>query len=305
MQNNIPIFLSSDNNYAPFVATTIASICDNTKSFCEFYILDGGITQENQDKICELKKQFDNFSIEFLKINVEETFKKINYQIAQKYITLSTYNRFLIPTLYPDLKKVIYIDIDTIILEDIKFLYFQDLNEYCLGAVHDIKSDDLPFQQYKKSIGLTQNHKYFQAGVLLIDIGNWKKNNVSQKLMDVAVKNSSKYRLQDQDALNVLFENNYKILDNRYNYCVANGVNNPEGEVVIRHFNSQIKPWHINPNTKTDMMPHLKEFWDYAKKTAFYDELYQKTLDNTQQADILRALRVVIITNKIRPKKEK
>ena len=36
----IPIFLSSDNNYAPFVATTIASVCDNTKSFCDFYILD-------------------------------------------------------------------------------------------------------------------------------------------------------------------------------------------------------------------------------------------------------------------------
>ena len=41
--SNIPIFLSSDDNYAPFVATTIASICDNTKSFCEFYVLDGGI----------------------------------------------------------------------------------------------------------------------------------------------------------------------------------------------------------------------------------------------------------------------
>jgi len=47
----IPIFLSSDNNYAPFVATTIASICDNTKSFCDFYILDGGIEEENKEKI--------------------------------------------------------------------------------------------------------------------------------------------------------------------------------------------------------------------------------------------------------------
>ena len=47
----IPIFLSSDNNYAPFVATTIASICDNTKSFCDFYILDGGIEEEKKEKI--------------------------------------------------------------------------------------------------------------------------------------------------------------------------------------------------------------------------------------------------------------
>ena len=50
-KNKIPIFLASDNNYAPFVATTIASICDNTKSFCDVYVLDGGITKENQSKI--------------------------------------------------------------------------------------------------------------------------------------------------------------------------------------------------------------------------------------------------------------
>ena len=51
-KESIPIFLSSDNNYAPFVATTIASICDNTESYCDFYILDGGIDEENKKKIC-------------------------------------------------------------------------------------------------------------------------------------------------------------------------------------------------------------------------------------------------------------
>ena len=66
--SNIHIFLSSDNNYAPFVATTIASICDNTKSFCDFYILDSGIEEEeeeeeNKEKICQLKTKFNNFSI--------------------------------------------------------------------------------------------------------------------------------------------------------------------------------------------------------------------------------------------------
>ena len=76
--NTIPIFLSSDNNYAPYVATTIASICDNTKSFCDFYILDGGISKENQEKIYVLKEKFNNFSIEFINIDVDKEFKSIN-----------------------------------------------------------------------------------------------------------------------------------------------------------------------------------------------------------------------------------
>ena len=94
--NSIPIFLSSDNNYAPFVATTIASICDNTKSFCDFYILDSSITKENQEKICCLKNNFSNFSIEFIQINNDLYFKDLEYNNNSRYVSLATYNRFLI-----------------------------------------------------------------------------------------------------------------------------------------------------------------------------------------------------------------
>ncbi len=83
-------FLSSDNNYTPFVATTMASILDNTKSFIEFYVLDGGISEENQEKIRSLKNQFSNFSIEFLKINIDKVFSKIAYSSTQDYISIST-----------------------------------------------------------------------------------------------------------------------------------------------------------------------------------------------------------------------
>ena len=130
IENNIPIFLSSDNNYAPFVATTIASICDNTKSFCEFYILDGGITQENQEKICKLKVQFNNFSIEFIKIDVEKTFKNIDYKNTCNYVTISTYNRFLIPMLKLNTDKAIYLDVDVIVIGDILKFYEQDFSVY-------------------------------------------------------------------------------------------------------------------------------------------------------------------------------
>ena len=46
---NIPIFLASDENYAPFLCTTLFSILKHTESFIEFYVLDGGI--ENKSKI--------------------------------------------------------------------------------------------------------------------------------------------------------------------------------------------------------------------------------------------------------------
>ena len=68
---NIPIFLPSDNNYAPFLATTVVGILKNTKSFIDFYVLDSGISEENQEKIRSLKNFFPNFSIEFIKSSLE------------------------------------------------------------------------------------------------------------------------------------------------------------------------------------------------------------------------------------------
>ena len=299
MPNNIPIFLSSDNNYAPFVATTIASICDNTKSFCEFYVLDGGISEENQAKICELKKQFYNFSIEFIKIDVEKEFKGFK---ENQYITKSMYSRFLIPILKPNIDKAIYSDVDVIVFGDIKEMFDEDLGGYILGAVPDFKAQDVIFEKHREEINLDKNHRFFFSSNLLIDCRRWREKEISARLMDLAISSSHKFKLPDQDIFNLCFENNYKMLDYKYCYCVAQSVNNPNGKVFIRHFNSQVKPWHINPNTKTNMMPHLKEFWDYAKLTPFYDELHQKTLNQIEQANTLRALRVVVIANRLSTK---
>ena len=122
---NIPIFLAADDNYAPFVATTIASVCDKTDSFVDFYILDGGISLENKEIILNVKKYFKNFSIEFIKINAEEQFK--NFQTIT-HLTLAAYNRLLIPILKPNLKKVIYLDVDVIVMDDISELYKEALS---------------------------------------------------------------------------------------------------------------------------------------------------------------------------------
>ena len=120
MTNKIPVFLSSDNNYAPFIATTIASICNNTKSFIEFYILDSGISEGNKEKILSLSNKFDNFSLEYIFIDVQKYFKNFR---SIPYITLSTYNRIFIPEKNKKNEKIIYLDCDLIVTSDISELY--------------------------------------------------------------------------------------------------------------------------------------------------------------------------------------
>ena len=265
---NIPIFLSSDNNYAPFVATTIARICDNTKSFCEFYVIDGGINQDNRSKIMALSEQFKNFSIEFITIDYDKYFKNFR-EIT--YLGLSTYSRFLISELKPEITKCIYLDVDIIVIDDIKKLFDINLDNYVIGAVKDTGNSKY-LNYVKQSIGLPANSIYFNAGVLLINNAKWVGQNITQKLFDIEQKYREKLKIADQDILNICFQNSYKLLDIKYNTMYDNS------EIIIRHFTNYPKVWqadfYLDFETKQPKkIEHADIFWKYAKMTPFYQEI--------------------------------
>ena len=289
---NIPIFLSSDNNYAPFVATTMASILSNTNSFIEFYVLDGGITSDNVEKIQSLKNNFSNFSVEFIKIDYEKYFKDLK---VKNHWTKAVYTRLLIPNIKPNINKTIFMDVDIIITGDIANLYNEDLEDYALGAVWEQWAEYGINKQHKIRMQLSDNHKYFNAGVLLIDCTKWRDNNILEKLFDIAEKYKDCLELQDQDMLNKYFDNNYKVLPKKYNYLTPYFYMENNNDYIIRHLVGYVRPWHLNENTKTDLMPGIDVFWKYAKLTPFYDELDAKTHDKKQQLKYLRHLPLVKI----------
>ncbi len=271
--SNIPIFLASDNNYAPFVATTIASICDNTKSFCNFYILDGGISKKNKDKINFLKKQFFNFSIHYIEIDIKKYFSSL---VESECFSKSMYSRFLIPDLLPELDKVIYSDVDVIVTGDIQEMYDEDLGEYALGAVWEEFFEKYWNIKRKEYMEIDMEHKYFSSGNLLINCSKWRENKVFLGLIDIGLKYEDNLLWPDMDILNKYFENNYKQLNRKY--CFVDPCYDVFGKekFIIRHFTGVLKPWKVHPDLKLDFLPDTQLFWKYAKKTLFYNEL----LDN-------------------------
>ena len=277
MSKPIPIFLSSDDNYAPFVATTIASICANTTSFIDFYVLDGGISDFNKNQIENLKEKFENLSIEFMKIDTTKEFKNIQ---PKKHITLSAFNRLLIPQLKPGIDKALYLDVDIIVLGDIAELYNEPLENYVIGAVVD-QVVESHIDLAKSALNMRPDSHYFNSGVLLIDCEAWRSKNITPQLMKLEAQYGDVRIHNDQDILNKYFENNnYKMLDKKYNVMHTND------SVVLRHFIGPVKPVHSDikdvSNKNLTAFPHKDEFWKYATMTAFYNtflELRAKFLD--------------------------
>ncbi len=278
MQNNIPIFLASNDKYAPFVATTIASVCYNTKSFCNFYVLDSGISNLNKRRIELLKEKFTNFSVEYLKIDLSNFggFKSADY------ISLDTYSRFFIPLLKPKLEKVIYMDVDMIALGDIQDLYNTNLDDYVLGAV----PEEFEYKNKCKLNNKLENskdHKYFNAGLLLINVQKWNQNDVTTKLLEVERKHKDKLTFADQCILNKYFNNNYKQLDVGFNimikYLQEHNFELPRNSVV-RHFEGSLKPWLSNTDWEGYSISNFEDFWFFAKMTDFYEILKFKYFSN-------------------------
>lgn len=267
---NIPIFLSSDNNYAPFAAAAIASIADNTKSNVVFYILESAMTPDIQKRICALKDVFNNVLIEFIKIK-ENTLK--NLANSSGYISQSTYNRFFIGDLKPEISKCLYLDVDLIVLEDIGELYSTDLKKYTIGAVEDLNS------KYRNRSLFDPEHTYFNAGVLLIDLKKWNSENIKNKLFEAEKELKEKLQFADQDLLNKVFENNYLQLDKKYNVIEKS----QSSEVAIRHYAGYLKPWQTDENLKTDLLYMSEAFWKYAKLTDFYNDIKKNVIYNNLQ----------------------
>ncbi len=300
MHDNIPIFLASNDKYAPFVATTIASVCYNTKSFCNFYVLDSGISNLNKKRIELLKEKFNNFSIEYLKVDLNK-FK--NFQLLA-HISLDTYSRFFIPILKPELDKVIYIDVDVSVLGDIKELYNVDLKDHFLGATPEYYAIDCQMRVAKNlDIKYNKNKQFFNAGILLINSKKWRENNITDKLFEIQNKYNNVLEYGDQDVLIKEFYEDYIELDSRFNLLsgqlvyksdfskeVEDEVNRAIKSPIIRHFETSNKPWLTNENFYGGDLQNFNDFWFFAEMTNFHKNILFNYFNNTLSTNLNNVL---------------
>ena len=274
----IPVFMSFDEGYAPYASVCIASICENTKNFVEIYVIDCGVTEESKKKVELLKNTYSNFSIEWLAFDTETLLKDFKTCF---HFSKAMYGRIFIPLLKPEIKKAIYTDVDVIFMSDITELYNEDLHGYALGAVwEDYMEAKGNNREHLLRLKIDLSHKYFNSGVLLLDLEKWRNNNLSEKVLATEDSLREKLKFPDQDLLNFVFSNNYKLLNERYNVTAPRArkhyKNGKLVDCVIRHFEGGKKPWLCHP-LKIECMKSnhigMKAFFKYARKTAFYNQM--------------------------------
>lgn len=263
----IPIFYAVDDGYVPFLAVSIQSLIENSSKECYYAIkvLYTNICEENKKKI--LKYERDNVKIEFVDLNyyIEEIKDKL---FTRDYYTKTTYFRLFIPNIYPQYNKVIYLDSDTVLLGDVAELYHQDMESNLVAVVPDdiIQNEEI-FQEYvEKVVGIADYRKYFNAGVLVMNLDEMRKSKFQEKFLYLL--ETVKFAVvQDQDYLNRLCKGRTKILDNGWNRMPVPNNRTKVEKLNLIHYNLNYKPWHY------DGILYEEYFWQYAEKTQYYEEI--------------------------------
>ena len=270
MENNlevIPIFYAVDDGYVPFLAVSIHSLIENSSK--EYYyaikILYTNICEENKKKI--LKYERENVKIEFVDLNyyIEEIKDKL---FTRDYYTNTTYFRLFLPELYPQYDKVLYLDSDIIVVGDISELYNTDMSTNLVAAApDDIIQKNKVFQDYAELVvGVAKYQNYFNAGVLLMNLDELRKFKFQEKFLYLL--STVKFSVaQDQDYLNRLCKGRVTLVSHDWDVMpYVNDETKPE-DIKLIHYNFAYKPWHFEDITYNEY------FWEYAKKTEFYDEI--------------------------------
>lgn len=241
MSEYIPFVMSFDGNYSDYAAVTALSILQNSRNKSKFYWL---TPKEDFLLVDKLKKSLtlDN-SIKIITFEKND-FKILNNLEINSHWGKIAFNKLLIPELVLE-KKVIYLDTDLLVLDDLKSLYDTDIKDHLIAGVLDPDG-------VKTDIINKNDLNYINSGVMLMNLEQFRKTNYQEKIKDIFIGNKNKI-LGDQCIFNKLAENKKLIISKKFNFLVyPNSItqlerkiikNLKENEIKIIHFVGPIKPW--------------------------------------------------------------
>ncbi len=268
-KEEIPIFFSVDDNYIPFLGVALQSLMENSSKEYKYAvkILYTTVSDANIERIT--KHQNESFSIEF--VNLNSQVEKIRDKLyTRDYFSNTTYYRLLIPDLYPQYNKALYLDSDIIVLKNIEKLYKTNIENKLLAAAPDdvIQTIEV-FRNYaEKVVGVSSYKNYFNAGILVMNLKELRDFKFKEKFMYLL--STTKFSVaQDQDYLNRLCKGRVVLIPKTWNKMPVSGDCIDRSKINLVHYNLVFKPW------KHDDTLYQEYFWKYAKKTEFYNEILE------------------------------
>lgn len=223
--------------FIPIMGTSMVSVLENNKDANVFFhIFTDGYHDENEKKIKAVAEKWHCACILY-HLNMDPFH---DFHIKVERFSRITYARLYMPKLvksYSD--RYIYLDADTMCISSLESIWNLDLHGKPMGAVSERESA----VAYRAGYLHLKNGKYFNDGVMLVDISAWEKQQVTEKAFSYQCEPRKRFLGQSQDVLNLVFDGRNYFLPSDYN--VYDGGEYDHGHSAIIHWTGRRKPWQM------------------------------------------------------------
>lgn len=284
-----------DDEYVKGVAVTLVSAAKHLDSDRTLWVelVDGGISDLSFER---LQRTCEAAGIRLRRHRVD--LDRLHQLPISHHISHAAYLRLLLAEILPeDLERVLYLDGDLLILEDLSLLFDATLEGHWAAAVPDVACPYMdatlavsnlrqcgpymatyrPVSNYQE-LGISGDQPYFNSGVLLIDLVQWRQQDLGRQFLLCLDENADSIWCWDQYALNVVLSGRWKVLPLRWNCgghlyeylsteatpLSASESQEAFDQPAIVHFTTKDKPWHAG-----HQHPHGEAFFEYLDLTAW------------------------------------
>ena len=268
----IHIGLCADEKFSEPLGVCMTSIFESNKNIdVTVHILTQGFMKKTVKLIEKTAENYHQY-VRIYKID-DNIFD--NYPLSATF-PKSIYFRYLFPEiLSAEIDKILYLDCDTVVVSDLLSLWNIDISDKAIAAIEDQNADDITNRNRIEIF----DGKYFNSGVLLMNLTYWRAYNCFAQLAHFILENPKKCLYPDQDALNALFHEIFLCLSFKYNFQLTlikpfesyklnkskwDDIIDSFNNLVIVHYVSPAKPWY-----KDTVLP-LTNIWRYYKQLSLW-----------------------------------
>ncbi|MCI8638460.1 MAG: glycosyltransferase family 8 protein [Coprococcus sp.] len=204
----------SSDLFAPVLGTSVVSVFENNKSFDEIhiYIFENPLSEDNKKKLIDIADSYAR-NIHFIPMpDINET-QNLGLKDVRAGWFFNSYMKLYLDKLLPkEIHRVLYLDSDILVVDDLTELWNMDLKGHCAAGVTDCLGE-----RYYNILGLSKKAYYCNSGMILEDLCLWREKNIGDKVRNYCNKNGGYVFFMEQTAFNAALDNNILIIHPKYN----------------------------------------------------------------------------------------
>lgn len=244
----------TNNHFCRYLIVSLESLLlNNNQENLNIYIFFLHLSQKNQHHLRKTTEKY-NSNIELITVDRHE----LPQLVLKHHFTIETYIRLIIHK-HLDVERILYLDVDTLIIGNLNSFYNENFKNYLFCAVENkgITNDK------KNQLGMSKDMSYFNGGVMLLNLKRIKEVDFFEKVVDFILNNAEIIDFADQDGMNAIIKGKYKNVSHIYNQLTYQKYERKPK--IIHYAGGKSKPFMKSSRNKFHFV-----YFKYYKKTVLY-----------------------------------